>query len=181
MFRTHTCGELRNSDINAEVTLAGWVQKSRDLGGMTFVDLRDRYGITQLAFNLEDKPELTEVASKLGREFVIQVTGKVIERSSKNLNIPTGEIEILVEELKIFEKEIDRVLLEEKNNMTLLNQDQIAQQFTPEIERVEGEIKIDDVDIYSNKVNVNELLVYVVGDVVYFSGNPAVYVKKNNL
>jgi len=101
MFRTHTCGELRNSDINAEVTLAGWVQKSRDLGGMTFVDLRDRYGITQLAFNLEDKPELTEVASKLGREFVIQVTGKVIERSSKNLNIPTGEIEILVEELKI--------------------------------------------------------------------------------
>jgi len=101
MFRTHTCGELRHTDINTEVTLSGWVQKSRDLGGMTFVDLRDRYGITQLAFNLDDKPELTEVASKLGREFVVQATGKVIERSSKNKNIPTGEIEILVTELKI--------------------------------------------------------------------------------
>ncbi len=101
MFRSHTCGELRSSDINTEVTLSGWVQKSRDLGGMTFVDLRDRYGITQLAFNLEDKPELTEVASKLGREFVVQATGTVIERSSKNKNIPTGEIEILVSELKI--------------------------------------------------------------------------------
>jgi len=84
MFRSHTCGELRSSDIKTEVTLSGWVQKSRDLGGMTFVDLRDRYGITQLTFNLEDKPELTEVASKLGREFVIQATGTVIERSSKN-------------------------------------------------------------------------------------------------
>ncbi|MDG1859097.1 MAG: OB-fold nucleic acid binding domain-containing protein, partial [Emcibacteraceae bacterium] len=93
MFRTHTCGELRQTDINKEVTLSGWVQKSRDLGGMTFVDLRDRYGITQLAFNLDDKPELTDVASKLGREFVIQALGKVIERSSKNKNIPTGEIE----------------------------------------------------------------------------------------
>jgi aspartyl-tRNA synthetase len=101
MFRTHTCGELRSEDINSVVTLSGWVQKSRDLGGMTFVDLRDRYGITQLAFNLEDKPELTEVARKLGREFVVQATGKVIERSSKNRNIPTGEIEILVDELKI--------------------------------------------------------------------------------
>lgn len=101
MFRSHTCGELRSSDINTEVTLSGWVQKSRDLGGMTFVDLRDRYGITQLAFNLDDKPELTEVASKLGREFVIQAKGKVIERSSKNKNIPTGEIEILVDELTI--------------------------------------------------------------------------------
>ncbi len=101
MFRTHTCGELRSADINSVVTLSGWVQKSRDLGGMTFVDLRDRYGITQLAFNLEDKPELTEAASKLGREFVIQATGKVIERSSKNKNISTGDIEILVDELKI--------------------------------------------------------------------------------
>jgi aspartyl-tRNA synthetase len=101
MFRSHTCGELRNSDINKEVTLSGWVQKSRDLGGMTFVDLRDRYGITQLAFNLEDKPELTEVASKLGREFVVQATGTVIERSSKNNNIPTGDIEILVSDLTI--------------------------------------------------------------------------------
>ncbi|MFA7273679.1 MAG: aspartate--tRNA ligase [Crocinitomicaceae bacterium] len=101
MFRSHTCGELRSSDINTEVTLSGWVQKSRDLGGMTFVDLRDRYGITQLAFNLEDKPELTEVASKLGREFVVQATGTVIERSNKNKNLATGDIEILVSELKI--------------------------------------------------------------------------------
>ena len=101
MYRSHNCGELRESHVGSEVTLAGWVQTVRKFGAITFVDLRDRYGITQLAFNLEDKPELTEVASKLGREFVIQVTGKVIERSSKNLNIPTGEIEILVEELKI--------------------------------------------------------------------------------
>ena len=76
MFRTHTCGELRHTDINTEVTLSGWVQKSRDLGGMTFVDLRDRYGITQLAFNLDDKPELTEVASKLGRNLWFKLLGK---------------------------------------------------------------------------------------------------------
>lgn len=101
MFRTNTCGELRQSDIDKEVTLAGWVQKSRDLGGMTFVDLRDRYGITQLAFNLETNEEICLKARKLGREFVIQAKGKVIERSSKNKNIPTGEIEIEVTELNI--------------------------------------------------------------------------------
>ena len=93
MLRTHTCGELRLSDVNKEVKLSGWVQRSRDLGGMTFVDLRDRYGLTQLAFNEEDNKELTEKARKLGREFVIQITGKVIERTSKNKNIPTGEVE----------------------------------------------------------------------------------------
>lgn len=101
MYRSHTCGEIRLSDVGSTVTLAGWIQRSRDLGGMTFIDLRDRYGITQLAFNAEDNPEMAEKANKLGREFVIQVTGKVVERSSKNLNIPTGEIEIIVSELTI--------------------------------------------------------------------------------
>ena len=101
MFRTNTCGELRLENINQTVTLAGWVQRSRDLGGMTFVDLRDRYGITQLAFNLEENEGLCLQARKLGREFVIQVEGTVIERSSKNKNIPTGEIEILVTKLTI--------------------------------------------------------------------------------
>lgn len=101
MYRSHTCGELRISDVGTTVTLAGWVQRSRDLGGMTFVDLRDRYGITQLAFNMEDNAELGAQANKLGREFVIQATGTVIERSSKNKNIPTGEIEIVVSELNV--------------------------------------------------------------------------------
>lgn len=101
MYRSHTCGELRLSDIGTTVTLSGWVQRSRDLGGMTFVDLRDRYGITQLAFNMEENAELCAKARKLGREFVIQIVGEVIERSSKNKNIPTGEIEILVNQLTI--------------------------------------------------------------------------------
>ena len=102
MLRTHTCGELRQSDINSTVTLSGWVQRSRDLGGLTFMDLRDRYGITQLAFNEDSNKELTEQARKLGREFVISVTGKVIERSSKNKKMPTGEIEIEVTDIKVF-------------------------------------------------------------------------------
>lgn len=101
MFRTHTCGELRASHIGQEVTLAGWVQRSRDLGGMTFVDLRDRYGITQLAFNLDDNSDLCMQARKLGREFVIQAKGTIIERSSKNANLPTGDIEIKVTELTV--------------------------------------------------------------------------------
>ncbi len=101
MYRSHTCGELRPQHIGQTVTLAGWVQKSRDLGGMTFVDLRDRYGITQLAFNEVDNAELTTKARKLGREFVIQITGEVIERSSKNKNIATGEIEIKVSALNL--------------------------------------------------------------------------------
>ena len=94
MLRTHTCGELRAESIGTHVTLCGWVQKSRDLGGMTFVDLRDRYGITQLAFNLEKDASLCLEARKLGREFVIQVQGTVIERSSKNNHLPTGDIEL---------------------------------------------------------------------------------------
>ncbi len=101
MYRTHTCGELRSADIGTNVTLSGWIQRSRDLGGMTFVDLRDRYGITQLAFNMEEQKELCESARKLGREFVVQVEGEVIERSSKNQNMPTGEIEIKVNKLTI--------------------------------------------------------------------------------
>jgi len=101
MYRTHTCGELNINNIGQTITLSGWVQRSRKLGGMTFVDLRDRYGITQLAFNLEDNEELSQEAGKLGREFVISITGEVIERSSKNKNMPTGDIEIKVEKLKI--------------------------------------------------------------------------------
>jgi aspartyl-tRNA synthetase len=101
MLRSYTCGELNISNLGNEVTLSGWVQKSRDLGGMTFVDLRDRYGITQLVFNMETNEELCLEARKLGREFVIKVKGKVIERSSKNKNIPTGEIEIEVSDLDI--------------------------------------------------------------------------------
>lgn len=101
MYRSHTCGELRSENIGNKVTLSGWVQKSRDLGGMTFMDLRDRYGITQLAFNEEENAELTEQARKCGREFVIQIEGEVIERSSKNSKIPTGEIEIKVNSLNV--------------------------------------------------------------------------------
>ena len=104
MFRSHNLGELTLSDINKEVTLCGWVYKTRDLGGMTFVDLRDRYGITQLAFNLETNKKLCLEARSLGREYVIQISGKVIERSSKNLNLPTGEIEIDVDQLNILNK-----------------------------------------------------------------------------
>jgi aspartyl-tRNA synthetase len=101
MLRTHNCGTLNISNVNTGVTLSGWVQKTRDLGGMTFVDLRDRYGITQLAFNMDVNTDLCTAARKLGREFVIQINGKVIERSSKNKNISTGEIEIEVSELTI--------------------------------------------------------------------------------
>ena len=104
MFRSHNLGELTLSDVNKEVTLCGWVYKTRDLGGMTFVDLRDRYGITQLAFNLETNKELCLNARSLGREYVIQISGKVIERSSKNPNLPTGEIEIDVGQLNILNK-----------------------------------------------------------------------------
>ena len=101
MLRTHTCGELNINNTGLKVTLAGWVQKSRDLGGMTFIDLRDRYGITQLVFNMETDADLCEKARKLGREFVIKVTGEVAERSNKNPKMPTGDIEIIVSEFEI--------------------------------------------------------------------------------
>ena len=101
MLRTNTCGELRLEDINKEVTLCGWVQKSRDLGGMTFIDLRDRYGLTQLVFNLDWDSNLCKQARALGREFVLQITGTVIERENKNKNTPSGDIEIKVSVLTI--------------------------------------------------------------------------------
>lgn len=101
MYRSKSCGELRLTDQGESVTLAGWVQKTRKMGGMTFVDIRDRYGITQLVFNQEVNAELCEAANKLGREYVIQATGIVNERSSKNDHIPTGDIEIIVSELNI--------------------------------------------------------------------------------
>ncbi|NMB52944.1 MAG: aspartate--tRNA ligase, partial [Bacteroidales bacterium] len=104
MFRTHTCGELTISDTGNNVILCGWVQKSRDLGGMTFVDLRDRYGITQLVFDIETDKPLCEKARKLGREYVIQAKGEVRERSNKNSKIPTGDIEIVVKELTILNR-----------------------------------------------------------------------------
>jgi aspartyl-tRNA synthetase len=117
MYRTHTCGELNLSNREDDVVLSGWVQKSRDLGGMTFVDLRDRYGITQLVFNMETNKELCEKARKLGREFVVQAKGKVRERSNKNLKILTGEIEIDVNELNILNRsEIPPFTIEEETD-----------------------------------------------------------------
>ncbi len=104
MFRTHTCGQLRLSDAGTEVTLSGWVQAGRDFGGLTFVDLRDRYGITQVVFDSDDDAALAEGARKLGREWVIQVTGSVRERTNKNPNRPTGDIEILAREFTVLNK-----------------------------------------------------------------------------
>ncbi len=101
MLRTHTCGELTMAQVGLEVTLSGWLQRSRDMGGLTFLDLRDRYGITQLVFNLEVNSALCMEARKLGREFVISAKGKVAERSNKNMKLPTGDIEILVDSLTV--------------------------------------------------------------------------------
>ena len=115
MYRSHTCGELRISDVNKQVTLAGWVQRSRKMGGMTFIDLRDRYGITQLVFNEEVNAELCERANRLGREFVIQVKGTVNERFSKNQNIPTGDIEIIVSELDVLNSSLTPPFTIEEN------------------------------------------------------------------
>ncbi|MFO7574090.1 MAG: aspartate--tRNA ligase [Bacteroidales bacterium] len=104
MYRTHTCGELRLSDRGKEVNLCGWLQRSRDFGGMTFTDLRDRYGITQLVFNMEEDAELCKKARDLGREFVLQVTGIVAERSNKNNRISTGDIEIMVRSVRVLNR-----------------------------------------------------------------------------
>ena len=106
MYRTKTNGELRLANVGEVVTLAGWVQRTRKMGGMTFVDLRDRYGITQIVFNNEVDADLCEQANHLGREYVIQVTGTVAERSSKNANIPTGDIEIIANKLNILSESI---------------------------------------------------------------------------
>ena len=115
MYRSHTCGELRISDVNKQVTLAGWVQRSRKMGGMTFIDLRDRYGITRLVFNEEVNAELCERANRLGREFVIQVKGTVNERFSKNQHIPTGDIEIIVSELDVLNSSLTPPFTIEEN------------------------------------------------------------------
>ena len=106
MYRTKTCGELRISDAGSNVTLAGWVQRTRKMGGMTFVDLRDRYGITQVVFNEEYDAALCERANHLGREYVIQITGKVSERESKNKNLPTGDIEIIAEVMNVLNESL---------------------------------------------------------------------------
>ncbi len=116
MYRSNTCGELRLSDKGKKVTLAGWVQKSRKLGGMTFIDLRDRYGITQLVVDGAADAALVEQAESLGREFVIQVTGEVLERQSKNPKIPTGEIEIKVEKINILNKSVTPPFTIEENS-----------------------------------------------------------------
>ncbi len=117
MHRTHTCGELNMSHVGQTTTLAGWLQRSRDLGGMTFINLRDRYGITQLVFNMETHAALCEKARKLGREYILKVTGTVAERSSKNLKIPTGEIEIIVEQLEVLnEAKIPPFTIEENTD-----------------------------------------------------------------
>ena len=117
MYRTHTCGELNLTSVGKEVILCGWIQKSRDLGGMTFIDLRDRYGITQLVFNMDTNSVLCEKARKLGREFVIRTKGKVKERSNRNLKIPTGEIEIETDEIDILNRsEIPPFTIEEETD-----------------------------------------------------------------
>ena len=104
MYRDTTCGELRLADAGKEVKLAGWVQRLRKMGGMTFVDVRDRYGITQVVFSNEIDPELEEQANHLGREYVVQVEGKVEERSSKNANLPTGDIEVVAKKLRVLNR-----------------------------------------------------------------------------
>ena len=116
MYRTHTCGELRISNAGEKVTLAGWVQRARKLGGMTFIDLRDRYGITQLVVEADADATLVETAASLGREFVIQVTGTVVERQSKNAKMPTGDIEIKLEGIRILNKSVTPPFTIEENS-----------------------------------------------------------------
>lgn len=117
MFRTHTCGELRLANAGESVQLAGWVQKNRDLGGMTFLDLRDRYGLTQVVFNMETQAGLCKQARELGREYVVQVSGRVAERSNKNPNMPTGAIEIHAEEIKVLNpSEVPPFTIEENSD-----------------------------------------------------------------
>ena len=106
MYRSHDCGALRMDHVGSTVTLSGWLQVSRDFGGMTFIDMRDRYGITQIVFNMEDDAALCERARKLGREDVIKITGEVRERSNKNPNRPTGDIEIEVKTLEVLNESL---------------------------------------------------------------------------
>ena len=117
MFRTHTCGELSAKNTGEKVTLAGWVQHLRDLGQMVFIDLRDRYGVTQLAFNEKSAAGLMEAAKKLGREYVVQAEGTVIERASKNPSNPTGEVELFVEKLTVLnESEVPPFTIEDESD-----------------------------------------------------------------
>lgn len=117
MYRTHTCGELRLTDVDSTVTLAGWVQRTRKMGGMTFIDIRDRYGITQLVFNQEIDEALCDQANKMGREYVIQIEGTVKERFNKNMHIPTGEIEIIVSTLNLLtSSEVPPFLIEDETD-----------------------------------------------------------------
>ncbi len=101
MLRSHHCGELRMAHVGRQVTLSGWVQRRRDFGSMSFIDLRDRYGITQLAFNEDTNATLLEEARSLGREFVVTIRGTVAERSNKNPNIPTGDVELIVDHIQL--------------------------------------------------------------------------------
>ena len=136
MYRTKTCGELRLANAGETVTLAGWVQRARKMGGMTFVDLRDRYGITQLVFNNEVDAQLCEAANHLGREFVIQVSGKVSERSSKNANMPTGEIEIIVDSMTLLNKsEVPPFTIEDNTD----GGDDLRMKYDAETKRAEDE------------------------------------------
>ena len=116
MYRTKTCGELRIDNVGEKVTLAGWVQSIHNLGALSFVDLRDRYGITQLAFNEDASDELKAKAASLGREFVVQARGVVAERYSKNKNIPTGDIEIVVSELNVINASLTPPFTIEENS-----------------------------------------------------------------
>lgn len=117
MYRNKTCGELRLEDKGKEVKLAGWVQKNRKMGGMTFLDVRDRYGVTQVVFNSADNQELFHDANSLGREYVVEITGKVAERENKNKNLPTGDIEIIAESLKVLNKsEVPPFTIEENTD-----------------------------------------------------------------
>ena len=116
MYRSNTCGELRLSDKGKKVTLAGWVQKTRKLGGMTFIDLRDRYGITQLVVETDADPALVETAAGLGREYVIQAVGEVVERASKNPKMPTGDVEIRLESINVLNKSVTPPFTIEENS-----------------------------------------------------------------
>ena len=117
MYRDKTCGELRIDDKGKKVKLAGWVQKNRKMGGMSFLDVRDRYGVTQVVFNSSENPELFQAANSLGREFVVEITGEVAERENKNKNIPTGDIEIIAEDLKVLNKsEVPPFTIEENSD-----------------------------------------------------------------
>ena len=108
MYRTHTCGQLRAANVNETVTLAGWVQKVRNLGAMTFIDLRDRYGITQIVVEEHSPADVKTVADGLGREYVLQVEGRVVERSSKNPKMPTGDIEVVASKLVVLHERVPR-------------------------------------------------------------------------